>query len=114
MDAIRVLVIWVDGSTSYETLNGSEELNQFMGPVSKVSLKEGEFIYGAYAKKERQSFNSAATEVITELGNKVEPIHGNVIVTGLTKGKKITSVNKVFAEDIVELLEMRIGVENGN
>jgi hypothetical protein len=109
MEASKVLVIWVDGSTSFEILNGIKEMDQFMGPTVSIEHDEGLFMYGKNAKKD-MPINFAATEILTELGHSVGSIYGNVILAGPVIGDCMSDVDRVFAEDIVELLEMRTGV----
>ena len=108
MEASKVLVIWVDGSTSFEVLNGIKEMDQFMGPVVSVRHDEGLFMYGKNASKD-MPINSAATEILIELGHSVGNVYGNVILAGPVMDDCMSDVDRVFAEDIIELLEMRTG-----
>lgn len=117
MDAIQVLVIWVDGSTSYERLSADFTMQHLEdvieGPIDCFYLNEGTIFYNEKAKSRDLPINELATEVVNELRCNLaagEYLYGNVVITGVEdKEGNITSVNKLFAEDISEVSELKIG-----
>jgi hypothetical protein len=107
MDAVEVLVIWVDGSCSVEVVYRNQ-LNDYVGNYKIIPHFECMFVCGA---KNTDTLNEAAMEVATEMGIDVGDLYGNVLVAGKrTVYGGISSVNSLVAEDIINQLETRIGV----
>ena len=112
---IRALVVWVDGSTSYQQLPENRtilEMEQLLeGYVDSIDVgNEATAFYGTAAKSKGMPFNEVATEIAEELGCDMdeEGLYGNVIFTGCDDGFGCqTSVPVSLAEDIINISEMR-------
>ena len=104
MDAVKVLVIWVDGSSSIEVIY-INQLHEYVGDYKIIPHFECMLVCSSHDKDE---INEAAMEVATEMGIHVGNLHGNVIVTGkrMINGR-VSSINTIVSEDIVNHLEMR-------
>jgi len=117
MDSVKVLVIWVDGSTSYEELKGENLFSQIEdligGPAESFYYTEGTICYGENATEENEDVNELATEIINELSNGIRKrgyLYGPVVVTGVeNEDGNVTSVMKEFADDIICQSNTRIG-----
>ena len=112
---IRALVVWVDGSASYQQLPQNRtilEMEQLLeGYVDTIDVgNEATAFYSTAAKSKGMQPNEVANEIAGELGCDIgeEGFYGNVIFTGRDDGfGRQTSVPESLAEDIINISEMR-------
>ena len=117
MDSVKVLVIWVDGSTSYEKLEGENLFSQIEdligGPAESFYYTEGTICYGETAREANEDVHELATEIINELSSGATEggyLYGPVVVTGVEDEEgNVTSVMKEFADDLIRQSNIRIG-----
>lgn len=113
---IKVLVIWVDGSVSYQSVVADKSLLEIEDLLegSSDSLrinKEANLYYNEMGAFKNVPVNELATEVAYELGCDLcagETLHGNVIITGGNDpwGNDRATPSSL-GEDIMRLAELR-------
>lgn len=113
---IKVLVIWIDGSVSYQSVVADRSLLEIEDLLEGTSdslriNKEATLYYNEMGAFKNIPVNELATEIAHEIGCGLysgEALHGNVIITG---GQDRWGNDKEaplsLAEDIMRLAELR-------
>lgn len=110
---IKTLVVWVDGSTSYQQVIKDRtylEIEQLLeGNVDCLEIGREALIFFNDGASKGLPFNEVATEIARELCCDVgEGLYGNVVITGLEDEYGYQdSVPESLAEDIITISEMR-------
>lgn len=114
---IKVLVIWVDGSVSYQTILSEKSLLEIEGLLEGTSdslrvNKEATLYYNEMGAFKNVPANELATEIAYEIGCDLfagETLYGNVIITGgQDRWGNDKEIPLSLAEDIMALAELRV------
>jgi hypothetical protein len=113
---IKVLVIWVDGSVSYQSVVADRSILEIEdlleGSADSLRInKEATLYYNEMGAFKNVPVNELATEVAHELGCDLcagETLHGKVIITGGNDPwGNDREAPSALAEDIMRLAELR-------